>query len=163
MGFRQALRNRPVKSEKEEITWSNLVADLGAGIQIPIITAVNSPTTAGEIEIGDTVRTVFLEFNFSAETITNTKIIHWYIMKVPAGITPGSASIYDVDTKRHVLKRGMEMTPKSVNTIIKRIVVLKIPRGLSRFGDGDKLILQVNASLTETMNFCGIAIYRHFG
>ncbi len=163
MAIGRALRLRPVKSEKEEITWSNLSVDLGAGIAIEIVKAVDSPTTAGQIEIGDTVKSVFIEMNFSAETITNTKIIHWYVMKVPAGITPGSAAVYDVNTKRHVLKRGMEMTPKSVNTIIKRIFVVKIPRGLSRFGDGDVLRLQVNASLTETMNFCGIAIYRHFG
>ncbi len=159
----QALRVRPVKSEKEELTWSNLATDLGAGIQIALATAVDSPTTAGQVEVGDTIPWVYIEFNVSAETITNTKIFHWYVMKVPAGVTPGSAALYDVNTKRHVLKRGMEMVPKSVNTIIKRIFVVPLPRNLRRMGDGDKIIIQGNASLTETMNWCGIAIFRHYG
>ncbi len=163
MSFRRALRVRPVKSEKEEVTWSNLGINAATAVSIDLIFAVDSPTTAGQVEIGDTVKNIFLEMNFSAETVTSTKIIHWAIYKLPAGGTAILPSTYDSAQKKQILKRGMEMVPKDVNTIIKKIVSLRIPPRLSRFGDSDRLRVVIQASSTESINWCGICIYKHFG
>lgn len=155
---------RPVKSEKEEVTFSNLASDASSPVIITIVKAEDSPTTGGEIEIGDTVRSVFCELNFSAETITNPKTIHWIIVKNPANaLISGSPATVDGSTKRFILKRGMEMLPKSVGTAIKRVFVVRIPPRMSRFGDADELELRYVASSNETVNVCGIFIFRHYG
>ncbi len=159
----RALRLRPVKSEKEEISWSNLIQDASTTQTIDIVDAVNSPTTAGEVEIGDTVRSVYFEFHFSPEVITTAKVIHWRVLKNPNGlISFGSPATYDPTAKKHILKRGMEMLPRDLAIVFKRIFVLRIPPRLSRFGDGDKLQFQYICTSTEGIDACGIAIYKHF-
>ncbi len=159
----RALALRPVKSEKEEITWSNLIQDASSTQNITIVSAVNSPTTAGQVEIGDTVSSVFFEFNIAAQVITNPKVVHWVVEKLPSLGTGTDPSIYDAANKKQVLKRGMEMLPKDVGTVFKRIFVVRIPPRLRRFADGDQLNFRYKASSTETINNCGIAIYKHFG
>ncbi len=164
MGFRRSLALRPVKSEKIETSWSNLSQNAATTQDIVIASAVQNPTAAGQVEIGDTIKWVYLEFNFSAETVTSTKIIHWQFLKNPNfAITFPSASLYDQSTKKHILKRGMEMLPKSVNTIIKRIIIIPIPPRMRRMGDLDRLVFRYVASSTETINACGIGIFRHLG
>ncbi len=164
MSFRRALRNRPVHSEKEEITWSNLAQNASATKQVDIITAVDSPTTAGQVEIGATVKWIYFEFHFSPEVITNTKVIHWLIQKVPSGVSQmeSTPSTYDTVVKRFVLKRGMEMLVKDAGTVFKRIFVVKIPPRLSRMGDADQIQFRYICSSTETINACGIAIFKQF-
>ncbi len=156
---------RPVKSEKEEITWSDLAINASTVQRKAIVTAVDSPTTAGQVEIGDTVSSVYFEFHFSAQVVTNPKVIHWTIQKVPAGIAAmkQTPSTYDEKVKRFIFKRGMEMLPASQSTVFKRIFVVRIPPRFKRFGDGDLLEFSYISTSTETINACGIAIYKHFG
>ncbi len=153
----------PIKSEKEEITWSFLSLDNSTTKVIRIAIAEDSPTTAGDVEIGDTIKWFFLEANFSAETITNTKIVHWICYKLKAGQTAPSPITYDQQTKSQILKRGMEMLPKDVGTTIKRIFVVRVPRGFQRMADGDTLNFAFTTSSAETINACGISIFKHFG
>ncbi len=165
MGFRRSLNLRPVKSEKEEISWSNLAQDASSTKQVIIIAATDSPTTAGQVEIGDTVKWIYFEFHFSAEVATNTKVVHWNVSKVPSGVSQmeNIPSVYDTVVKRFILKRGMEMLPKDVATVFKRIFVVRIPPRMSRMGDGDEIQFRYIVSSTETINACGIAVYKHFG
>ncbi len=163
MAFHRGLSLRPVKSEKEEMTWSNLAQNASTSQTIAIVTGVDSPTTAGEVEIGDTVKAIFFEFNIAAETVTNPKVLHWLVEKIPSLGTGSDPSIYDAANKKQILHRGMEMLPKDVSTVFKRIFVVRIPPRLRRIGDGDKIVYKYKASSTETINNCGIAIYKHFG
>ncbi len=163
MAFRRGLSLRPVKSEKEEITWSNLAQNNSTTTEIVIAIGTDNPTTASQVEIGDTVKSVFFEFNIAAETITNPKVLHWLVEKIPSLGTGNDPSIYDAVNKKQILHRGMEMLPKDVATVFKRIFVVKIPPRLRRIGDGDKIVYRYKTSSTETINNCGIAIYKHFG
>ncbi len=58
------------------------------------------------------------------------------------------------------MKRGMEMLPTNVATVFKRIFVVKIPRVYNRVGDTDQYTFQYIASSSQTINACGIAIYK---
>lgn len=155
---------RPVNSEKHEINWSLLALDASSDVRTVIVQGVepsakNIPT---EVTIGATVRTVYFEFHFSAETITNAKVIHWIIAKEPFGSAVGSPTSYNTPSRRFILKRGMEMLPKDVGTVFKRIVVVRIPPRIRRFGEDDTLVFEFRCSSTETVNACGIAIYKSF-
>ncbi len=159
----RGLALRPVKSEKEEIKWSNLSQNASTTQNITIVKAVDNPSTAGQVEIGDTVKSVFFEFNIAAEAITTAKVLDWIIEKKPGLATGSDPSIVDAVNKKQILKRGMEMLPKDVSTVFKRVFVLRIPPRLRRFGDQDELNYRYKASSAELVNNCGIAIFRHFG
>ncbi len=146
------------------MTFSLLATDASTAQGITIVSAVDSPTAGGEVEIGDTVKSIFCEINIAAETITNPKILHWQIVKQPnSAISFPSPALYDQTTKKFVIKRGMEMLPKSVSTVTKRIFVVRIPRIYQRQGDLDKIIFRFIVSSNETVNVCGFFIFRHFG
>ncbi len=153
---------RPVHSEKEEIVWSFLVANASTTQNVPIVEGVDNPTTAGQVQIGATVRSVFFEINIGPQTTSNPKIVHWIIEKLPSLGTGNDPSVYDAVNKKQVLKRGMEMLPTSSAIVYKRVFVLRIPPRLRRFADGDKLNFRFKASSSETINVCGIAIYKVF-
>ncbi len=149
------------QTEKEEITWSDIGINASTSVVKPIVKAENSPTTAGEVEIGSHVKSIFFEINFSAETITSTKIVHWFVVFSPLNAISSNPTVYDSAGKRFILKRGMEMLPKDVGTVIKRVFVVKLPPKFVRFGDADQLNLVYQASSSESINVCGFAIYRH--
>ncbi len=160
---RRALNLRPVKSEKEEITFSNLSQNASTTQSIIIVKGASSPSATGQVEIGDTVKWIFMEVNFSAETVTTTKIIHWIIQVNLFGQSAATPNLYDEQLKSSVIKRGMEMVPKDVNTIIKRIMVINIPKKYQRISDGASVNFRYIASSSETVNVCGNFIYKHFG
>ncbi len=155
---------RPVNTEKHETVWSKLSQD-ASGVQIEELARATDPSGVNlntEVITGSVIKSLYLEFQFSAETITTTKIVHWMICKLPTGKAIGVPSLYGTADKRHIFKRGMEMLPKSVNTIIKRIVVVKIPKGKQRMGENDVWQLQWIVTSAETVNACGFCIYKHF-
>ncbi len=124
---------------------------------------VVTDATATEVKSGARVRWIYLEFHFSAETITNTKVIHWNVSFEPIGTATQIANAYQQPSRRFIMKRGMEMLPKDVSTVFKRIVSVKIPYKYQRLGIDDEIVFNYQASLAESINACGIAIYRPTG
>ncbi len=160
MPFRRRLQ-APIQTEKHEVSWTDFGIDASTpGISKTLLTAVvpANANLATECEVGSIVKWIYLEFQFSAETITNTKAIHWLIGKEPFGTTLKNPILYYQTDKRFVVKRGMEMVPKDVNTIIKRIIVVPVPKKMQRMGRDDKWVFVYTATLAETINACGFAI-----
>ncbi len=119
---------------------------------------VNSGT---EVPRGAHVNWVFAEIQFAAETISNPKIVHWQIMFNPTNLETPTPTTFNTNNKRFILKRGMEMLPKDVNTVFKRVFVVKIPRKYQRFGVDDVLEFAFQATSAETINACGFFIYKY--
>ncbi len=155
---------RPVVSDKHEVTWSNLAQDASTTISILLAEAVppNVKNAASEVGIGSKVNGFYIEFQFSAQTITNTKIIHWDVIQKRIGQPVIAPSLYYQTDRSQIFKRGMEMLPKSVNTIIKRIIFVPIPRGASRMKENNQFFFQYIATSAETINACGFAIYKEY-
>ncbi len=122
-------------------------------------TPLNVSTGTEEV-IGAKVKWFYLEFQFSAETITVTKVIHWFLAREPAGNTIQNPNGYYDPDKRFVIKRGMEMLPKDVNHVIKRAFFVKVPPGLQRLGRDDNWVFKYVSTSSNTMNSCGISICR---
>ncbi len=160
MPFRRNLS--PIQTEKHEISWSNLAQNASATQAITIANGVvaSAKNTDVEVLIGSNVNWVYFEFHFSAQVTTNPKVIHWIIEKLGAtesGLTP---SLYHQTARNHILKRGMEMLPSDQSTVFKRIFTVRIPRGYRRIGEGEFIQFRYICSSTETINACGIAIYK---
>ena len=156
---------RPVRSEKREITWSNINQDAGtAEIEITLVTAVSpsSVSTSTEVTEGTSVKWVFFEVNWSANNTTNSKIIHWKVHKIPSGYTGDTnANTYNQNDKKYIFKRGMEMLPAAGSSALtKRIFTVRIPKRYQKFQNGDVLKLSYQCSSTEGINSCGFAIYK---
>ncbi len=166
---RRAMSLRPVKSEKHESTWSNLGENASTTKTVVLIQAIETPTTGIHVEIGSTVKWIYIEFNLNGVDNSGTvQVFHWQIFKDP-GANLGSLdpSVYDTKDKKHILKRGMEMLPEiplgSGGTVqTKRAFTVRIPPRLSRFGDSDKLTLTYKSTSTSGINFCGILIFKEF-
>ncbi len=167
---RRAMSLRPVKSEKHEITWSNLGQNASTKQTVVLVKGVaGEPTSADQVETGSTVKSLFIEFNLNGVDNSGVvQVFHWYVWKNPSGvITSPTPSTYDTNLKRHILKRGMEMLPEiplgSGGTVqTKRVFVVKIPPRMRRIGEGDELQLVYISTSSSGINFCGISIYKEF-
>ncbi len=115
---------------------------------------------ATEVEVGSIVKWIYLEFHFSAQVITNPKVIHWKLQFIPEGMTTLSPSSYNSGAKSYIIKRGMEMLPKDVGTVFKRIMSVKIPRAYQRVKVNTDLVFEYISTSAETINACGIGIYK---
>ncbi len=118
--------------------------------------------TATEVEIGSHIYGIYFEFHFSAEVTTSPKVIHWQIKMDLPGQTDVIPSLYYQNIRSQIIKRGMEMLPSDQSTVFKRIFVAAIPKKYQRATEGAAMIFEYIASSTETINACGIAIYKEF-
>ncbi len=162
MPFRRSLR-APLKQDKHEITFSSLAADIGAAtLIVPISIGVASAdkNTATECEVGSHIRWIYVEINMAAETVTNPKVLHWTIQGGPEGTTLENPLTYYQTNRSSIFKRGMEMLPKDVSTVYKRIFTVRVPRKLQRVSEGSFISLLFRATSTEAINACGFLIYK---
>ncbi len=153
----------PIKTDKHEQTWSNLAQNASTQQSIRIIDGVlpSAKNTATECEVGSRVNWVYFEFHFSPEATTTAKVIHWDIDFVPAGTGSfPNANTYYTTQRAEIIKRGMEMLPRDQGTVFKRIFVVKIPKKFRRITDAVQMNFRYICSSTETINACGIAIYK---
>ncbi len=144
------------------MTYTNLSQDASVNVEIPLVIGVDvgAKTGVNDCAIGSHVKWIFCEFNFSAETITNAKTIHWVVRVIPATASASGASTTNAADKAYVIKRGMEMLPKDLSVVYKRVFTVKIPRGYQRIKEGMKINFEYKASSTQTINSCGIFIYK---
>ena len=115
---------------------------------------------AVEVTVGEHVKWIYCEVNFSADVITNAKTIQWCIRKLPFGTVAQIPSLYNQVDKRFIIKRGMEMLPRDLSTVYKRVFVVRVPKSMQRIGQSDKIVFQYVCSSSENVNVCGFFIYR---
>ncbi len=156
-------RFRPInKTDKHEVTWTALAENASAVKTITIADAVPvADKDAGqEVSIGSHITWIYFEFHFSAQVTTNPKTIHWQVISNPLGMTIGTPSSVYQNDRSYIMKRGMEMLPSDQSTVFKRIFTVKIPRIYQRQKDGNKILFRYIASSAETINSCGVVIYK---
>ncbi len=161
-------RNRVMgTTRKHEITWSNLAQNAATTIRIVLAKGTEAgaitDSVATEVKSGSHVRWLYFEFHFSAQTVTNPKVVHWVIMFEPFGSGTQIANSYQQVQRRNIIKRGMEMLPADTSTVFKRVFAVKVPRKMQRLGIDDELTFSYQASSTEGINACGFVIYKAQG
>ncbi len=159
---RQSLR--PIKTDKHELVWSNLVQNASAVQEVTLVTGVSSAdkNTSTECEVGSHVKSMYFEFHFSADTVVNPKVIHWNIVLLRTGETAQNPNSYYGAGRSHIIKRGMEMLPQDQSTVYKRQFVVRIPKGQQRIRDNTDFRFRYICSSAEAINTCGIVIYKEF-
>ncbi len=159
-------RRPRVKSDKHELSWSNLGQDASPGVTVAICRGVppasKDEAVPSECITGNHLGNVYFEFHFSAAQTGNANVIHWVMEVVRAGQTMPLPSVYYQNERAQIIKRGMEMLPVNVSTVFKRIFVLNIPKIYKRIRDDTRINFRYIASSTQTINACGIAIYKEY-
>lgn len=170
-GFRRGNRLRPINQQKHENTFSFLGQNASAAQTVNLIIGTErgsiGTATPEEVQIGAVIKWIYIEFNLNGvDNSTVAQIFHWMILKNPnsqiSGVDP---ALYNKDFKSKILKRGMEMLPQNpigsggvVQT--KRIFTVRIPLGLQRFGQNDKLQFIYKSTSASAINICGIHIFK---
>ena len=159
-------RNRflaPLKTDKHEVTFSFLAADAGTAnlsVNFATVVAAEDKGASTECMVGSHVRSIFIEMNIAAETITNPKIVHWLVEFKSVNQTGSTPTLYYQDDRSIISKRGMEMLPKAVSTVYKRIFVVRVPKKAQRMTMGSTMTLKFRCTSTEAINICGFVIYK---
>ncbi len=168
--YRRRMSMSPIKSEKHEITWSNLGQDASTLKTVNLIHAVADPTTAIQVDVGCHIKGIYIEFNLNGvDNSGSVQVFHWSINKIPASDTSFNTdpATYNTTAKRFIMKRGMEMLPEiplgSGGTVqTKRVFFVKFPPRFQRMGDADQINLNYKSTSASNINFCGIAIFKEF-
>ncbi len=154
-------RNRVYqKRDKHEVTFTDLAKIASAQQNVPliIVVPVADKESRTECSVGSTVRGIYCELNMAAENITSPKVIHWTIEDFRLGETLANSNTYYQPSRSRVLKRGMEMLPKNVSTVFKRIFFVPLPK--HRLQDNYNVNFRYIVSSGETVNVCGFFIYK---
>ena len=161
---RRFARLRPVQSDKHEITWSQLGQNASSVQTIDFVVGTQDAdkNTSTEVEIGSKVYGIYIEFNLSSATTAAANVFHWKVEYVFPGQATSNPNVYYQTDRRQTIKRGMEMNVTNVSTVVKRILFVRIPKFMSRIGDSNKIRLKYITSGTDTINFCGFAVYKEF-
>ncbi len=154
-----------INSQKHENTWSNLGQNASAGIIINIASATQrgdiDTTNPNEVSIGSRIPSIYFEFHFSPAQTANVNVVHWKV-EVNANIAPTLPNTYNQNDKSFIIKRGMEMLPVNVATVFKRIFVVRIPKKYQRMIQGSAIQFRYIASSSQTLNTCGITIFKEY-
>ncbi len=151
--------SRPtLKTKKLETTQTQLITNLGAGVQTLVLAAAPEPVASSiDVPVGSKLRWTQVEFNLSPENIASPKTFHWMIVKNPGNNLVITPTTYGADTRKFVFQRGLEMLPSNTSFLVKRIINVRIPPRYRRMDENDELQFLYLASSTEAMNFCARA------
>ncbi len=172
-GYRKGNSLRPINSQKHESSFSFLLENASSTKNVDLIKGVErgsiGTATPEEVQIGAVIKWLYFEFNLNGvDNSGSAQIIHWLILKNPnSQISGADPALYNKDFKSKILKRGMEMLPEiplgSGGTVqTKRIFIVKIPKGMQRFGQNDKLQFYYKSTSASSINICGIWIFKEY-
>ncbi len=167
--FNRGMGLRPVQRIKHVIDAQGGAA-LGVVDNTNLILASDTPTLGNTASVitGAKVHGLYLKVEVVATSGTALANVYMIIGKNPGGnITlPNPQSVGNNDNKRFVIHQEMIMVQKfdadvASNPRILFNGVVKIPRGYSRFGPNDTLILSL-VSPGANIDFCVQAHYKEF-
>ncbi len=161
---------RPINSIKKVIDASGAtVAGTVSVIPLVNVTAGAAWVDAGNVDvpIGCTISSVFLSvFVYLDQTVgVNAPIIDWYIAKNPGtNLTlPSPGATGASDNRRWILheEKGLSSDVTDGGTPMVFKGVIKIPRGRTRFGADDQLVIRLLTPSHQAF-FCIKCIYKFY-
>ena len=134
--------------------------------QESIANAVESPTSANEIQEGATLKAVYIEI----WTIGNdgNQFFTAIVYKRPGGVgaitNGGMALLQDYQNKKNILytTQGLAANDGTTGPYPLYKGWIKIPKGKQRFGLGDKLTLAIASRGDGTITYCGFFTYKEY-
>ncbi len=156
-----------VNSEKHivQTTLSTVLAGQVGTVTFINATQGGSPTLANLVDVGTTVKAIFVEYWLlaaAAQPTTATIIIEKLQNGQEAANATEMGDLYTYTNKRNILITHQGIVPDANSNPVPIIREwIKIPKGKQRFGLGDTLRMTIK-SITEDTEFCGLAIYKAY-
>ncbi len=156
----------PIHSKKHYVQTSLTSVTTGAEVDIPLVFAVETPTSVLEVVEGAIVKAVYWELWVIGTTADQFFTI--IFAKYPGGVNAATitemAALGDWDNKKNILytTQGLAANDGVSNPIPIYRGWIKIPKGKQRMGLGDTIKFQVASRGDATINVCGFATYKEY-
>ncbi len=167
--FRSALH--PVHRIKHIIDAEGSVDDTPI-VTVPLVQTVDAPVLASvtQVETGSAVHGIYLHVEVLHSAGTGRPNIYMMIFKNPGGNLSNASFLPKgeggVDNKRHVIHQEMILMSGDAGNGLPRPLfngVIKIPKGMSRFGPSDTLNMNiVTGNAGVVADWCLQAHYKEF-
>ncbi len=136
----------------------------GAASNTLFAQATQNPATASTVEVGSTIKAVFVEMWVrTSDTSGGTALVS--LIKTQDGQAPTFAdqiALHDYNNKKNVFYHTQGLT--NINTDSATPFIrqwFKIPKGKQRMGEGDRLNLIISAQALD-QNICGFILYKEY-
>lgn len=159
---RQALRIRPVQTRKEILDSTLLGVSGGTTSTVTLVTAVdNYAGVVNTVPTGSVVKGVYLFIQIVPNG--SSANVDWYLWKNPSGLStvgPTPGAVGGDPRRKYVLheEKGIPGSTVEGQGPLTFRGVIKIPRGLQRFGEDDTLQLKLRGA--QIYDACIKAIYK---
>lgn len=160
---------RPMVHSTKHIVQTSITTDtLGTVNTTSLVNAVavGAKTVPAEIEEGNSVKAIFIEYWIKSSSTNGLASGQWCVFKRVGDSTDPSttdmAALDDWDNKKNILKMGMGLYNDSgadATPIIREWI--KIPKSKQRMGLGDKIRISFFNPAVST-NRCGFATYKEY-
>ncbi len=178
MPSRRMMAKRPINSVKHIVDNSSVIAATTNTALLSVAVGVPAYALADTdgVPVGSMVSSIFLEIFFYAEggeVANEVPLVDWYIIKDPNGVygvtfdtthlpTPGATGLHANKSKilheEKGLAGGGDASLAGVPMVFKGVI--RIPRGMRRFGQADVLLIAGRANFAT--KFCAKAVYKHY-
>ncbi len=155
-----------IHSVKHYVQATLTTVTAAAEVSFDIITVSEAPTANDQVEEGANVKACYVELWIEG-TVTN-QFFTVCLWKAPTGQADMSitnmANLGNFSGKKNILftSQGLAGNDGVGGPLPIMRGWYKIPKGKSRFGAGDRLVLQVASRGDNSLNFCGFATYKEY-
>ena len=158
---------RPTINSEKHIFQVSLATVAGsASTNIALLRAVAAPSGSAEVSVGTVVKAVYCEMWVQASANQPTTQIST-LMKLPSGLQNPvfgeMVDLFNYENKKNILYTTQGIVGDANSNPIPIVRQwIKIPKGKQRMGLGDKLIFTLAAQIPESMELCGMFIYKAY-
>ena len=144
-----------INSEKHIVQQSSTLVAGGGVFNMEILDVVQNPVNANEIRIGAVVKAVFVELWLNGSDDVNYPSFTFIVEKTSSGASPATfgnmTSLHGYENKKNVLitSQGILGNKGTAQSVPIHRSWIAIPKGKQRFGQGDKLFVNLSAISDE--------------
>ncbi len=155
-----------INSEKHIVQQSTQLVAGGGVFNMEILDVVQNPTSTNEVRIGSVIKAVFVELWLNGQDAENYPSFTFTVEKTSSGAAQPTFSnmlnLHAYENKKNVLfvSQGIIGSKDSAQSVPIHRAWIAIPKGKQRFGQGDKL--WVNLSCISDIQVCGVNIYKEY-
>ncbi len=157
-----------INSEKHIIQQSTTLVASGGVFNMEILDVVQNPSLSNEVRVGAAVKAVFVELWLNGEGETDDyPSFTFTVEKTSSGAAPmtfaDSIALHAYENKKNILftSQGIIGVKGTSQSIPIHRSWIAIPKGKQRFGQGDKLFVNLTATNAD-IQVCGVNIYKEY-
>ena len=155
----------PINSEKHIVQQTPTSVSMGATFAIPMVEAAQSPSLSKDVRVGAVVKACYVELwviSGGAAVGSTITTVEKLVSGQDFAAIGDMTNLNSYANKKNILETHQGILgDMNTNTVPFYRGWIKIPKGKQRFGQGDRLVLNV-FGLSSDVDFCGVFIYKEY-